>query len=75
MKKISRTFISRSRNTLDQSTAVVANAITSDAGQGIAEYLIILAVVVIAAIALATSFSGELSALWESITSQLSAIA
>lgn len=75
MKNIFLTFISRSKNTLDRSTAVVANAITSDAGQGIAEYLIILAVVVIAAIALATSFSGELSALWDSITAQLSAIA
>lgn len=43
-------------------------------GQGISEYLIILAVVVIAAIALATTFSDQLSALWGSITSQLQAI-
>ena len=45
-----------------------------DSGQGISEYLIILAVVVIAAIALATTFSTELTSLWESITSQISAI-
>jgi len=45
-----------------------------DSGQGISEYLIILAVVVIAAIALATTFSTELTGLWESITSQISAI-
>lgn len=47
---------------------------SDDAGQGISEYLIILAVVVIAAIALATTFSDQLSSLWNSITTQLSAI-
>lgn len=49
-------------------------ALSSEEGQGISEYLIILAVVVIAAIALATTFSDQLTALWGSITSQLSAI-
>lgn len=47
---------------------------TDESGQGISEYLIILAVVVIAAIALATTFSDQLSSLWESITTQLSSI-
>ena len=48
--------------------------IQSESGQGISEYLIILAVVVIAAIALATTFSDQLTSLWDSITSQLAAI-
>lgn len=46
----------------------------NESGQGISEYLIILAVVVIAAIALATTFSDQLSSLWGSITTQLSSI-
>lgn len=49
-------------------------SIKSESGQGISEYLIILAVVVIAAIALATTFSDQLTNLWDSITSQLAAI-
>lgn len=50
------------------------STLSQDEGQGISEYLIILAVVVIAAIALATTFSDQLTALWASITSQLTAI-
>lgn len=53
---------------------IFADITANDEGQGISEYLIILAVVVIAAIALATTFSDQLSALWGSITSQLQAI-
>ncbi|MBK5211410.1 MAG: hypothetical protein JJE36_03760 [Coriobacteriia bacterium] len=45
-----------------------------DSGQGISEYLIILAVVVIAAIGLATKFNAALTGLWGSITSQISLI-
>lgn len=52
----------------------LATHIQSESGQGISEYLIILAVVVIAAIALATTFSDQLTNLWDSITSQLAAI-
>lgn len=52
----------------------LGNIALNDEGQGISEYLIILAVVVIAAIALATTFSDQLSSLWGSITSQLQAI-
>ncbi len=52
----------------------VAVPLLHEEGQGISEYLIILAVVVIAAIALATTFSDQLTSLWTSITTQLSAI-
>lgn len=52
----------------------IKKSLVSESGQGISEYLIILAVVVIAAIALATTFSDQLSTLWGSITTQLSAI-
>lgn len=52
----------------------IFRVISRESGQGISEYLIILAVVVIAAIALATTFSEQLTSLWTSITSQLSAI-
>lgn len=75
MKNLYNTSLNHLRNTAHRCVTSVARAIHNDAGQGISEYLIILAVVVIAAIALATTFSGELTGLWESITSQLSAIA
>lgn len=72
MKNITNDHINKNSNpAINTAMQVVA----SDKGQGISEYLIILAVVVIAAIALATTFSTELTGLWDSITSQLSAIA
>lgn len=71
-----KTIIHNQATSITKSVAVTARKFVShDEGQGISEYLIILAVVVIAAITLATTFSTELTALWNSITSQLSAIA
>ena len=49
-------------------------AVRSESGQGIAEYVIILAVIVIACIILAVAFHGQLQALWDSITTQLGSI-
>ncbi len=46
-----------------------------EAGQGVAEYVIILAVIVIAAIVLAIAFHDQLAAVWESVTSQLGDLA
>ncbi|MCL2605957.1 MAG: hypothetical protein FWD93_01570, partial [Coriobacteriia bacterium] len=43
-------------------------------GQGVAEYVIILAVIVIACIALAIIFRGQLVTLWESITGEFGTI-
>ncbi|MCL2679975.1 MAG: hypothetical protein FWF11_00635 [Coriobacteriia bacterium] len=45
-----------------------------DCGQGVAEYVIILAVVVIACIILAIAFHEQLAGVWESVTSQLGSI-
>jgi Flp pilus assembly pilin Flp len=42
-----------------------------DSGQGVSEYIIILAVIVIAAIVLAIAFYDQLSAVWDSVTSGL----
>ena len=47
----------------------------SDRGQGVAEYIIILAVIVIACIVLAIAFHGQLENVWNSVTSQLGSIA
>jgi Flp pilus assembly pilin Flp len=46
----------------------------SESGQGVAEYIIILAVIVIACIILAVAFHEQLSSVWESVTSQLGGI-
>ena len=42
-----------------------------DSGQGVAEYVIILAVIVIACIVLAVLFHEQLVALWEKVTGAL----
>lgn len=57
----------------DDSLAEGANS-ASDAGQGVAEYAIILAVIVVGAIALATAFSTQLGTVWTSVTTQMSAL-
>ena len=44
---------------------------SADSGQGVAEYIIILAVIVIACIGLAFLFRDQLSVLWETVTSAL----
>ena len=46
----------------------------SDSGQGVAEYIIILAIIVIACIALAIAFNNQLTALWERVTGALGGI-
>lgn len=69
-KKIYQTAVCAARDLMTE----MLSKFKSDEGQGISEYLIILAVVVVAAIALATTFSGELSGLWDSITSQITAL-
>jgi len=50
------------------------HGLKSESGQGIAEYVIILAVIVIACIILAIAFHSQLQDLWTSITAQLGAI-
>jgi Flp pilus assembly pilin Flp len=49
--------------------------VCDERGQGVAEYIIILAVIVIAAIVLAIAFHEQLSAVWESVTSSLGELA
>ncbi len=46
-----------------------------ESGQGVAEYVIILAVIVVAAIILAVAFHDKLAAVWESVTNQLGDLA
>ena len=46
-----------------------------DSGQGVAEYIIILAVIVIACIILAVAFHEQLTSVWNSVTDQLGGIA
>lgn len=46
-------------------------ALRDESGQGVAEYVIILAVIVVAAIILAVAFHDKLAAVWQSVTSQL----
>jgi Flp pilus assembly pilin Flp len=53
----------------------IRNVLRDEAGQGVAEYIIILAVVVVAAIVLAIAFHEQLSAVWDSVTSQLGELA
>ena len=49
-------------------------SLRSDSGQGVAEYIIILAVIVIACIALAIAFKGQLTELWNTVTGALGGI-
>jgi Flp pilus assembly pilin Flp len=53
----------------------VLGKLREDEGQGVAEYVIILAVIVIAAIVLAIAFHDQLAAVWGSVTSQLGDLA
>ena len=46
-----------------------------ESGQGVAEYVIILAVIVVAAIILAVAFHDKLAAVWQSVTNQLGDLA
>ncbi|MCL2333133.1 MAG: hypothetical protein FWC54_06615 [Actinomycetia bacterium] len=46
-----------------------------ESGQGVAEYVIILAVIVVAAIILAVAFHDKLAAVWQSVTDQLGDLA
>jgi len=50
-------------------------AFRDENGQGVAEYVIILAVIVVAAIILAVAFHEQLAAVWQSVTSQLGDLA
>ncbi|MCL2881735.1 MAG: hypothetical protein FWF45_02425 [Coriobacteriia bacterium] len=50
-------------------------ALQDESGQGVAEYVIILAVIVVAAIILAVAFHEQLAAVWQSVTSQLGDLA
>lgn len=43
-------------------------------GQGIAEYVIILAVIVVAGIVLTTAFGGQLATVWGSVTTQFATL-
>ena len=55
--------------------ARVRACLRGESGQGVAEYVIILAVIVVAAIILAVAFHDKLSAVWQSVTSQLGDLA
>jgi len=46
-----------------------------ESGQGVAEYVIILAVIVVAAIILAVAFHDKLASVWQSVTNQLGDLA
>lgn len=77
IRTVSRTFRRLNRTLVQtwlRAVRSLSTILAPESGQGISEYLIILAVVVIAAIALATTFSGQLKSLWDSITQQLAAI-
>jgi Flp pilus assembly pilin Flp len=53
-------------------TGIKRRALLHDeTGQGVAEYVIILAVIVIAAIVLAIAFKDQLETVWDSVTSAL----
>jgi Flp pilus assembly pilin Flp len=60
---------------LDRVGQALALPLRDEAGQGVAEYIIILAVIVVAAIVLAIAFHDQLKAVWDSVTSQLGSIA
>jgi len=51
--------------------ARMRRATGDEQGQGVAEYVIILAVIVVAAIILAIAFHDKLAAVWQSVTEQL----
>ncbi|MCL2525518.1 MAG: hypothetical protein FWE46_00480 [Coriobacteriia bacterium] len=59
---------------LAQLPAAFVRRAQSDSGQGVSEYIIILAVIVIACIILAVAFHGQLESLWSSVTGKLGAI-
>jgi len=63
-----------SKSSLSGGALRLWHGIKSESGQGIAEYVIILAVIVIACIILAIAFHSQLQDLWTSITAQLGAI-
>ncbi|MCL2655255.1 MAG: hypothetical protein FWD65_06125 [Coriobacteriia bacterium] len=50
-------------------------SLNDESGQGVAEYVIILAVIVVAAIILAVAFHDQLAAVWQNVTSQLGDLA
>ena len=60
---------------LQRWTVGAARWLRDDSGQGVAEYIIILAVIVVAAIILAIAFHEQLAAVWESVTDQLGGVA
>jgi len=60
---------------LQKWTAVSTRWLRNESGQGVAEYIIILAVIVVAAIILAIAFHEQLAAVWDSVTDQLGGIA
>ncbi|MCL2323961.1 MAG: hypothetical protein FWC48_00055 [Actinomycetia bacterium] len=51
------------------------SCLAGESGQGVAEYVIILAVIVVAAIILAVAFHDQLAAVWQSVTSQIGDLA
>lgn len=61
------------RDEVNAGTAPAAHR--GELGQGIAEYVIILAVIVVAGIVLVTAFSGQLTGVWNSVTTQFGSLA
>ena len=67
--------MNRKKQNLTVKAAELKSWLKGETGQGVAEYIIILAVIVVAAIVLAIAFHDQLSAVWDSVTSQLGGIA
>lgn len=64
-------FVVRLKSTSENLSLRTYVRLRSESGQGVAEYIIILAVIVIACIALAIAFKGQLTSLWNFVTDQL----
>ena len=65
----------RLRGASVKAAARLRSVADADSGQGVAEYVIILAVIVVAAIILAIAFHDKLAAVWQSVTDQLGDLA
>jgi pilus assembly protein Flp/PilA len=53
---------------------MVKRLMAEEEGQGMTEYALVLGVIAIGAIALITAFSGQVTALWTSITGKMSTV-
>jgi len=68
-------LVNKGRQTLWWGRLCLRTRLRDESGQGVAEYVIILAVIVVAAIILAVAFHDKLAAVWQSVTNQLGDLA